>query len=167
MSSIKNIQKSLSTFILLIILISFSSCYNVNKTEVAPPDKLLSASEMVELLTEIQITEAGFSINKNRKNANNLKPKFYKKILKQHSITTQQFKENINYYHHSPKVMEKIYELVLENLSKIQNNVILEKEEFDKQKKLDSIAAVKDSLNLALVDSLNLALADSLKIIKD
>ena len=143
-------------FLSLFVIMSFSSCYNVNKSEVQTPNKLLTKSEMVKVLTEIQIAEAGFSINKYRRNADSLKPEYYSSILNQNSITVKQFKENINYYHHSPKIMEDIYELVLENLSKIQSNVILEKEEFDKQKKLDSIAAVKDSLNLTLVDSLKI-----------
>ena len=141
---------------LLIFLTPFSSCYNVNKNETPPPSKLLSKTEMVKLLTEIQIAEAGFSINKNRKNANNLKPKYYNEILNQNSITLTQFQENIDYYHHLPKVMEEIYELVLENLSKIQSDVIIEKEEFVKQRKEDSITRVKDSLNLVLIDSLKI-----------
>jgi len=140
----------------LLLLMSFSSCYNVNKSEAQTPSKLLSESEMVIVLTEIQIAEAGFSINKNRKDADSLKPEYYDKILSQYSITLHQFKENVDYYHHSPKEMEKIYEQVLENLSKVQSEVILEEEEYKKQKTEDSITIINDSLNLILVDSLKI-----------
>lgn len=155
-SNLGNIINISILLLLLFILMGFSSCYNVNKNEAQPPSKLLSKSEMVSLLTEIQITEAGFTINKNIKDANSLKPKYYNKILNNCSITSEQFKENVEYYHHSPKVMEEIYEIVLKNLSTIQSDVIIEEEEFDKKRKEDSIAIVNDSLNIALIDSLKI-----------
>jgi len=129
----------------------------VNKRDIAIPEKLLSKKQMVEVLTEIQITEAGFSINKNRKSANNLKPQYYTKILEQYDITYQQLKENIDYYHNSPKKFEEIYELVLGNLSKTQNDVIKEKEEFDKKVSGDSIAILKDSIVDISAHTLNLS----------
>ena len=143
-------------FFSFIIFATLSSCYNVNKKDVVVPEKLLSKTQMIELLTDIQITEAGFSINKNRKSANNLKPKYYSKILEQHNITIQQFKENIDYYHDSPKAFEEIYESVLGKLSKIQSEVIIEKEEFDKKKVADSIAHLNDSIVNISADTLNL-----------
>ncbi len=148
---------TIKLFFSLIILSTLSSCYNVNKHDVAIPEKLLSKTQMVEVLTDIQITEAGFSLNKNKKSANNLKPKYYTKILEQYDITFQQFKDNLDYYHNSPKVFEEIYELVLGNLSKIQSDVILEKEELDKKIAADSIALLNDSIKNISADTLNLS----------
>ncbi len=137
------------TFVLML-----SSCYHVNENEPVIPDVLLSGSQMVEILTEIQITEAGFSISKNRINAKELKPEYYDKILQQYGITIQQLKENIDYYHESPKVLEDIYEKVLANLSKIQSDVLLEKEKIEEKRIADSIQMVTDSINLIIADSL-------------
>ena len=131
-----------------------SSCYHVNESKPVVPDILLSSSQMVEILTEIQITEAGFSINKNRIKAKELKPEYYDKILHQYGITIQQLKENIDYYHDSPKVLEEIYEKVLANLSKIQSDVLLEKEKIEEKRIADSITMVTDSINLVIADSL-------------
>ncbi len=131
-----------------------SSCYHVNENEPVVPEILLSGSQMVEILTEIQITEAGFSINKNRIKAKDLKPEYYDKILQQYGITLQQLKENIDYYHESPKVLEDIYEKVLANLSKIQSDVLLEKEKIEEKRIADSIQMVTDSINLIIADSL-------------
>lgn len=141
-------------FYTLIILIIFPSCYNINKSESVIPDLLLSKSQMVEILTEIHITEANFRISKNRSKASELKPKYYDKILKEYGITLLQFKDNMDYYHNTPVMMEEIYELVLANLSKIQSEALLEKEELEKAIAADSLSKLNDSLELIKIDSL-------------
>ncbi|MBC8319138.1 MAG: DUF4296 domain-containing protein [Bacteroidetes bacterium] len=137
------------TFILLL-----SSCYNINKREVVKPEILLSKSQLVEILTEVQITEAGFIINNNRYKANELKPKYYDRILHQYGITLQQLKDNIDYYHDYPEDMEEIYELVLANLSIIQSEVLAEKEEIEKEIVIDSVSGLIDSLSQERDDSI-------------
>ncbi len=111
---------------------------------------------MVEIMTEVQLIEASFNIKNNRSNADELKPKYYEKILKQYGITIQQLKDNIDYYNNYPKIMEEIYESVLANLSKIQSKVQLEIEEIEKIRIADSIAKITDSLNLIMNDSLKM-----------
>ena len=143
--------KLIIAFISIFIL---SSCYHVNESENVVPDVLISKTQMVEILTEIQITEAGFSLNKNRVKAKELKPEYYDKILLQYGITIAQLKENIDYYHESPEVLEDIYDKVLANLSKIESDVLIEKEELEKKRIADSISMVTDSLNLLIADSI-------------
>lgn len=142
-------------FFVLIFIFTFSSCYNVNKSEPVVPDILLSKTQMVEILTEVQLAEAGFNVKKNRSKANELKPKYYDRILQHYGITLQQLKDNIDYYNDSPKVMEEIYELVLANLSKIQSDVLLEKEELEKEIANDSIIKFTDSIKAVRSDSLS------------
>lgn len=143
-------------FVFFIILI-FSSCYNINNSKPANPEILLSKSQMVDIITEVQLVEANFTIKKNRISADELKPKYYNKVLQQYGITIEQLKDNIDYYNNYPKIMEEIYESVLANLSKIQSKVLLEIEEIEKKRIADSIAKVSDSLNFLLVsDSLEL-----------
>lgn len=140
------------SFIALIFAFAISSCYHVNKSEPVAPDVLLSKSQMVEILTEVQITESGFTIRENRDKALELKPKYYDRILQQYGITLQQLRDNIDYYHGSPKVMENIYESVLANLSKIESDVIIEKEELEKAIANDSISMLADSLDAATTE---------------
>jgi len=149
-----NSLSNIKLFFLLALFFLVSSCYNVNEVEVVAPTKMLTKMQMVEILTDMQIIEAGFSINKNLNSGKELKPEYYSEVFEQHSVTLQQFKENIDYYHASPKVMEDIYELVLANLSKMKSEAITKKEEFDKQFTADSIAFISDSLELIVSDSI-------------
>ncbi len=123
--------RQLVIFSLLLCLVS---CYNVNEREVVVPDKLLSKSEMVSVLTDVQLVEAGLSINENRRLEMELKPEYYRLVLDTHNITLKQLKENINYYQSTPKVMEDIYDEVLANLSKLQSEVLKELEDVEKTK---------------------------------
>ena len=141
--------------LLLVVSVVFflSSCYNVNENETTVPDVLLTKDQLVEVLTEIQLVEAGFSISESRIFEKKRKPKFYDKILNKYGITLVQLRTNVNYYQATPKVMEEIYESVLANLSRIQSEVLLENERIQKEK--DSIALVLDTLSLVKpVDSI-------------
>ncbi len=140
----------------LIVIFSLTSCYNTNNSKPDEPEIFLSRLQMVEIMTEVQLIEASFNIKNNRSNADELKPKYYEKILKQYGITIQQLKDNIDYYNNYPKIMEEIYESVLANLSKIQSKVQLEIEEIEKIRIADSIAKITDSLNLIMNDSLKM-----------
>jgi len=137
-------------------LFMLSSCYNVNQDKPVEPGILLSKVQMVEILTEVQLTEAAFHFKYYRSKAKELKPEFYNKILSQYGITLQQFKDNIDYYNYYPKVMGEIYESVLANLSKIQSEVLLEEQEAERIRISDSITMVTDSLNSIRSDSLEL-----------
>ncbi len=141
------------------VLFTLTSCYNVNEGVTEIPKDLISKEKLTEVLTDIQIVEAGFIISKNRNGVRDLKPQYYTAVLESHNITLVQLRENVNYYQASPKVMEEIYENVLANLSKMQSNVIADIEE----RIADSLNNLTDSLNI-LTDSLNNLLPDSLKL---
>ena len=136
------------------IVIAFNSCYNVNESVPVTPENLISKTKLIDILTDIQVVEAGFSISENRNSKYKLKPTYYDFVLCTHDISLLQLKENINYYQAFPKTMEEIYDGVLANLSKIQSQVVVEKEEIDRIK--DSLSVASDSLSLQkTVDYLN------------
>ena len=128
------------------IVIAFNSCYNVNESVPVTPENLISKTKLIDILTDIQLVEAGFSISENRNSKYKLKPAYYDFVLSTHDISLLQLKENINYYQAFPKTMEEIYDGVLANLSKIQSQVLIEKEEIDRIK--DSLSVASDSLSL-------------------
>lgn len=130
--------------IALSVIFALNSCYNVNESETTTPEKIIPKEKLINILTDIQIIEAGFTINKNRVFAGELKPKYYQAVLDSNGITLQQLRENINYYQSTPKLMEEIYESVLANLSKIQSEVIIEVKEMERIN--DSLAKITDSL---------------------
>jgi len=138
---------------LLFLVLNISSCYTVNDDEIVIPEKLLTKTEMIEIISDVQIIEAGFSLNKYRLIQKKLKPEIYNKTLEKHAVTLQEFKDNIDYYNNYPKIMEDIYEQVLENLSKVQNDIIIEKEIIEEQKIADSIAKTFDSIIIVNKDS--------------
>ena len=133
-------------FLFFTIVIAFNSCYNVNESVPVTPENLISKTKLIDILTDIQLVEAGFSISENRNSKYKLKPAYYDFVLSTHDISLLQLKENINYYQAYPKTMEEIYDGVLANLSKIQSQVLLEKEEIDRIK--DSLSVASDSLSL-------------------
>lgn len=132
--------KILTFFIATLLLVS---CYHVNTDEPVVPERLLSAKEMTDILTQVQIAEVGFKVVKQRHNLDNLKQEMYNSILTEYDITLIELKANMDYYYHTPEEMELIYENVLANLSKIQSKV---KKELKEEKVQDSINALNDSL---------------------
>lgn len=141
-------------FFALTILTIFTSCYHVNESEIIVPDVLLSESQLVEILTEVQIVESGLGISKNRNKSDKLKPEYYSKILQQYGISVQQLKENLDYYQNYPKVLEEIYDRVLANLSKMQSEVLEEMKKIEEKRIADSISMVNDSLDILRMDTL-------------
>lgn len=129
------------------LILSLSGCYNINKETVFVPADLITQEDLINILTDIQLVEAGFTISENRKYITELKPKYYQTVFDNYGITLIQLRENINYYQSDPKIMEEIYESVLANLSKLQSEVLVELEELERVQ--DSIANLPDSLNVA------------------
>lgn len=139
----------------LIVLLIMNSCYQVNEKQAKIPDVLLTEQQLAEVITEMQITEAGFAISEKMKLERNKKPFYYKAIMEKYDVTLDDIRDNIIYYQSQPKVMEHIYETVLKNLSKIQSEV---KEEERIQKTIeDSLKKVQDSLSKTISIELDTA----------
>lgn len=140
--------------LLLLLVAVLTSCYNINESIVTKPDPLFSEEKMIKIITDIQLVEAGFTISENRKTERKQKPIYYQKVFDNYGVTLGQFRENMIYYQASPKVMEDIYEKVLANLIRIQNDVIFDVEEM--KRVTDSINKVADSINaIKDADTLN------------
>lgn len=132
--------------IALSVVLTLNACYNVNESEVVTPEELISKEKLVDILTDIQLVEAGFTISENRKHVTQLKPKYYQAVLDKYDISLIQLRENMNYYQNDSKQMEDIYESVLAKLSKIQSGVLVEIEELERIQ--DSLSKVADSLEI-------------------
>jgi len=135
--------------IALSVAFSLNACYNINKSEIIPPEKIIPKQELIEILTDLQLIEAGFTMSENRIYVGKVKPKYYQAVLDKHDLTLGQLRENVNYYQATPKVMEEIYESVLANLSKIQSDVLIKAERLEKLQ--DSIDNLPDSLKIDTV----------------
>ncbi|NOX85115.1 MAG: DUF4296 domain-containing protein [Chlorobi bacterium] len=113
---------------LLSALLLLGSCYHENTEKVKEPDPLFSPTEMAEILTDLQLAEAVVARNRiERKHLEKAyKDSVYRMVFEHYDITKEQLLENINYYNSKPKRMEKIYNKVLSNLSRIQTELEVE-----------------------------------------
>lgn len=129
------------SIIFLFLGIILFSCYHGNNEKNNEPETIVPFDKMANIVTDIQIAE-GIIIN-NRSARMNMdkayKDSLYHKIFHHHGITLEIFKDNINYYNNNPGQMEQMYELVLENLSKMQGEVTM-----NSQKKKEEIEDRED-----------------------
>ncbi len=142
-------------FLLLIAIASLGSCYNINKPDESVPDPLLTKAELASILTEMHIVEASFVTNSEMRISRSEKPLYYKAILEKYEVSLDNVRDNLIYYQSQPKIMEGIYEDVLEQLSIYQSEI---KAEITQKKIIeDSLKIIADSLNeITNTDSLSL-----------
>ena len=118
------------------VLLLFS-CYHENKEEISEPDPLFTPQQMVNIMTDIQIAEAVIARNRIDRNVleKSYKDSVFRVVYDHYGITRQQLLDNINYYNSKPRQMEKIYDKVLSNLSRMKSevDVKMKKEEMEEE----------------------------------
>lgn len=89
-----------------------------NRPEKALPSVLLSESQMVDVMADVQIMESAISYKRsvNGKTAY-LKTRGFDTIFAHYGITDSVFKENYDYYLEDPSVMERIMDSVVARLN--------------------------------------------------
>lgn len=89
-----------------------------NRSEKALPSVLLSESQMVDVMADVQIMESTISYKRsvNGKTAY-LKTRGFDTIFAHYGITDSVFKENYDYYLEDPSVMERIMDSVVARLN--------------------------------------------------
>ena len=118
------IQKATLIFTCLLLL----ACSDNKKVNI--PSNILSKQKMAEVLIDVHLLEAAMSLNTYNTDiikAGNPTPLF--DIFTKHKITKKQYNESFNYYAQHPDLLKDVYQLVLENLSKMQAQVMNKKEE--------------------------------------
>lgn len=87
------------------------------------PEGLLSQDEMVAVLTDIHLIEGartGLVIMGDSVGGVN---EHYKAFFEKHNVTQAQYDSSFVYYSKNPKIFDKIYERVIENLSVIESEI--------------------------------------------
>lgn len=96
--------------------------------KVEKPDYLLSEQRFVEMLTDFQIAEGIVRLGFNRtRDSIIFQDSIYGSVFRKHEISRAIFDSNYTYFSDRPKEFEKLYELVINNLS--QRSAELEKPE--------------------------------------
>lgn len=105
--------------LLLLMSITIFSCSK--KTEKIPAD-VLSQKKMIEVLTDIQIAEAGIQLRNSTPSdsVSSLAISEYKYVFEKNHITDSIFKKSFSYYTLHPDIMSDMYKEVITTLSKRQ-----------------------------------------------
>mgnify|MGYP002623976069 CR=1 FL=1 len=108
----------------LIVIISFIflvSCSSETRKDA--PTVLLTESQMVDVLMDVQIMEATISYKKNvNQKTEYLKTTGYDTLFSHHGITDSIFKVNMKYYNDvEPQTLIRIMDSVATRLSKMKN----------------------------------------------
>lgn len=106
----------------LFVLLSVLSC---SRQKVATPEVLLSESQMIDIMTDVQIIEADINFRKMKgMDIDSLPIEFYDQLFEHYGITDSIFRENMEYYTLNPAVLENIMDSVSNRLLKMQTGSI-------------------------------------------
>lgn len=117
-------------FTTFIIFLSVNSCKPKADPAGLKPEVFLSEQQMIELITDISLAEAGINYLRNtNKPIDEFKEPLFSVILKKHGVTLKIFEDNLNWYNKDPETIEKIYDQALKNLEETKAKAASEKEE--------------------------------------
>lgn len=107
-------------FIFFLFIIILSACSS-NDKQVKIPENILSKGEMAAVMVDIHLLEASLNISSYGRDQvvmNNINPN--SDILKKNNITKEKFEESFVFYSENPVLFSEVYQLVLNELSKMQ-----------------------------------------------
>jgi hypothetical protein len=112
---------------LLFLLSCFLTFSCTDPEEVVVPEDILKEEKMAQIFTDLSILEASMNVH-----VESIDPKTDKSaqqinIYAKHGITKEQFEESYRFYTENPEKMNEVYQLVLNDLSKLQAKVMNEK----------------------------------------
>lgn len=106
--------------LILALFLFFTACQKTEKTK-AKPAVFLTETQMVELVTDVQLLEAALNHRRNLgQNTNELKTLWFNQLFEKYQLTAVIFEENLAYYNEQPAVMERILDEVLANIMQEQ-----------------------------------------------
>lgn len=99
------------------------------------PSDIIPKQKMADILLDVHLLEAAMSLNTYRPDmvANgNHAPAF--DVFKKNKTTEELYNESFEYYAQHPELLNEVYQLVMENLSKMQAEVMNKKEDLKVKK---------------------------------
>lgn len=155
---------------MLFLSLSLFSCYHENKEIVPVPEKILTKGQMVDVLTDLQLSEGILTYRRIEKlPTTNFGEALYTKVIEEHQLTREKLQENIDYYNNDPKLMEKIYDEVLARLNKLQTELSAQAAKLDSIQKFknDSILMHDSAMHIPFINLVLIQENDSLQIVSD
>ena len=108
-------------------VVFLAACSSI-EDRVAIPDAVLSQEKMAEVMVDVHLLEAALNISNYSKDqvaVNAINPN--SDIFKKNNITKEQYKESFDFYARNPVLLTEVYQLVLNDLSKMQAEVMTKK----------------------------------------
>ncbi len=137
------IQKVTFIFACLVLF----ACSGDKKVNIPPA--VLPKQKMAEVMLDVHLLEAAMSLNAynaDRVTTQNPAPLF--DVFTKHKITKKRYNESFEFYSQHPDLLAEVYQLVLDNLSKMQAEVMNRKEEV--KVKIDSTTATTNKIDKRL-----------------
>lgn len=105
------------TAILLLIFAATISCTRRERPK--PPPHILSEAKMTHILYDVQVAEAIFQRGGKPSAEAGLKMgrQLYRDIFEKHGISRDEFKESFAWYSNHPRLMNDMYEEIIERLN--------------------------------------------------
>lgn len=100
----------------LITVIFIASCSGEKKEKI--PGDVIPEKEMTQLLTDLHLVEGYISSGFARDSADQKLLNYYHTVFKKYGVTEEQFQKSFEFYLRHPKLLDGVYQDVLEEMSK-------------------------------------------------
>jgi len=108
----------------LFFILTLGSCYHTIPDPSFNMALVIPADSMVSLLTDIHLADGVINnIKVKDKSVEHLSNEYFSVVMKKHKIGRDTFEESLRYYAYHAEELDKIYEKVIVNLSKIESMV--------------------------------------------
>lgn len=119
-------------FVVLLIFVGSTIVTSCSPKQAQIPEEtpagIITKDSLVMIMTDCFIAEAAAKqVQVQHKNVLKHANAFYNIIFEKYGTTYQGYKNSLEYYHQYPDVAEDIYNLVIENLSKIESGIEIKK----------------------------------------
>lgn len=107
---------------LIFIIVLFSACESKDSSKV--PDGIIPESKMIPIIVELHIVDATISIKQFNIRTNNKRiEKYYNYVLGKYGYDRVQFNKSVKFYSENPERFDKMYDKVIEKLTKKQETI--------------------------------------------
>lgn len=113
--------------ITVLCIVFFAACSSI-EDRVAIPDTVLSQAKMAEVLVDVHLLEASLNVSTYSRDqvvASTIQPN--SDVLKKNNVPKALYEESFAFYSKNPMLLAEVYQLVLNNLSKMQAEVMTKK----------------------------------------
>lgn len=117
--------RRLGALCILFLILNTGCNTEDRRSETGPvPDDLIAADSMVKILVDIHLVESSLkTIHTKKQDNQQFTDSYYNTLFARHHITRQQFLRSMDYYEREAEKLEKIYENVIIELSKLESVV--------------------------------------------